>query len=145
LSAENPDSSADLGYRAFKIDTSNSHDVLRRPDELGQDELDLLEASVKADRTSEDLLFQVLLDWGLELSLPIEQIKARGQEAFIVDGGALIACFESSVTAETVRAIADLKPLRAVFRDSAFDSDKDRINAEQIFAEVSPGTDVKVI
>ena len=135
----------DFGYRYLRVDTSTSNDVLRTPDETGQADLGLLEGSVKADRTSEDLLFQVLLDWGLELSLPIEQVEVAGQDAVVVDDGALVACFESSVTAETVRAIADLKPLRAVFRDSAFDSDKDRINAEQIFAEVSPDTDVKVI
>ena len=135
----------DCGFRALRVDSTSMNVVLLSPDETGQADLGLLEGSVKADRTSEDLLFQVLLDWGLELSLPIEQIKAQGQEAFIVDGGALIACFESSVTAETVRAIADLKPLRAVFRDSAFDSDKDRINAEQAFKQISPDTDVKVI
>lgn len=136
---------SDFGFRSLKVDSTCMNDLLLTPDETGQAELALLEESVKADRAGEDLLFQVLLDWGLELSLPIEQTDIGGPEVFIVDGGALVACFESSVTAKTVRAIADLKPLRAVFRDSAFDSPKDRINAEQIFAEVSPETDVKVI
>ena len=137
--------SLDVGFRALRLDSSSMNDVLLTPDETGQAELGLLEGSVKADRTSEDLLFQVLLDWGLELSLPIEQVEVEGQEVFNVEEGALVACFESSVKPETIRAVAKRAPLRAVFRDSAFDSDKDRINAEQIFAEVSPDTDVKVI
>lgn len=135
----------DVGFRTFKIDSTNMSDVLRTPDDVSQTQLDLYTDSVKPDRTGEDLLFQVLLDWGLELSLPIERIELDGREVFIVDGGALIACFDTEISPALVRGIAGRAPLRAVFRDSAFATDADRINTEQVFAEVSPGTVVKAI
>lgn len=135
----------DVGFRALKVDTTNMSDVLRTPDALLQDQLDLYGDSVKPDRTGEDLLFQVLLDWGLELTMAISAERVEGQEVFIVEDGALIACFGDGVTPALVREVASRQPLRAVFRDSGFASDADRINAEQIFAEISPATDVKAI
>ena len=120
-------------------------DVLKAPDETEQLTLERLENSIKPGRSPEDLLFQVLLDWGLELTMDIEVLKADGSDLFVVEDGALIACFDSGVSAEVVRAIAERKPLRAVFRDSSFSSDDARINAEQVFRELSSGTDVKVI
>lgn len=135
----------DVGYRLVRVDTTNMADVLRTPDQTDQLALEQLEDSVKSDRTGEDLLFQVLLDWGLELTMPIEVEQMEGEEVFIVEGGALIACFRSPVTPEIVRTIATRKPLRAVFCDSGFASDDARINAEQVFREVSPATDVKAI
>ena len=113
-------------------------DVLRTPDELDQDQLGLHAGSVKPDRTGEDLLFQVLLDWGLELTMAISVEQIDGHEVFVVEDGALVACFDDEVSRALVRDIAEREPLRAVFRDSGFASDADRINAEQIFAEVSP-------
>jgi len=104
-----------------------------------------LENSVKAGRSGEDLLFQVLLDWGLELTMPITVEQIDGHEVLVVEDGALIACFDSKVSPELVRTIAEREPLRAVFRDSGFASDDARINAEQVFREVSPATDVKAI
>lgn len=98
-----------------------------------------------AGRTGDDLLFQVLLDWGLELSLSIVRHEVDGHEVFTVDDDALIACFANSVTPEVVRVIAQRRPLRAVFRDDAFESDAARINAEQVFREVSPATEVRTI
>lgn len=136
---------ADTGFRAFVISSSNIVDVTRTADNVEQLSLSNLEDSVKPDRTSEDLLFQVLLDWGLELSLPIVVGEVDGHETFDVDDGAVIACFDAEVGLSVVREIADRQPLRAVFRDSAFGSDDARINAEQIFREVSPDTDVRVI
>ena len=100
---------------------------------------------MKPDRSGEDLLFQVLLDWGLELTMPIRAERVEGRDVFIVEDDALIACFDSQVSAELVRAIAKREPLRAVFRDSGFASDGARINAEQVFREISPATDVKAI
>jgi len=135
----------DIGFRVLKIDTSNMNDVLRTPDHVDQGELDLYTDSVKADRTGEDLLFQVLLDWGLELTMPIDVEEIDGHEVLVVEGDALIACFAEEVSADVVKAIAERHPLRAVFRDSGFASDADRINAEQIFAERSPATDVKTV
>ncbi|WP_207548658.1 MULTISPECIES: site-specific DNA-methyltransferase [Mycolicibacterium] len=136
---------SDLGYRRLTIDSTNMADVLRTPDETGQQALSELENSVKPGRSAEDLLFQVLLDWGLELTMPVTVEQLQGHEVFIVDDDALIACFESDVSPDLVRAVAQREPLRAVFRDSGFASDDARINAEQIFRELSPATDVKAI
>lgn len=129
----------------LRVDTSNLVDVLRTPDGTDQDEVGLFVDSVKADRSGEDLLFQVLLDWGLELTMAISAEVIEGHKVFVVEDGALVACFDDKVSSALVRNIAEREPLRAVFRDSGFESDADRINAEQIFAEVSPGTDVKAI
>ena len=85
------------------------------------------------------------MEWGLELTMPINVEEAEGREVFVIEGGALIACFDTAITPELVRTIAKREPLRAVFRDSGFASDAARINAEQIFREVSPSTDVKAI
>lgn len=135
----------DVGFRSFRIDSSNLTDVLRTPDETDQAMLDGLEDSVKPDRSGDDLLFQVLLDWGLELSMPVSMETIEGLEVYAVEDDALIACFGKEVKGELVRAIAKRQPLRAVFRDSAFESDDARINAEQIFRDLSPATDVKAI
>ncbi|UPG69171.1 site-specific DNA-methyltransferase [Gordonia hongkongensis] len=135
----------DVGFRALRIDTTNMTDVLRSPDETDQLALDELESSIKPHRSGEDLLFQVLLDWGLELTMPISVEQIDGREVFVVEEGALIACFDLEVSPQLVRLIAEREPLRAVFRDSAFASDDARINAEQVFREVSPATDVKAI
>ena len=135
----------DLGYRLLRIDTTNMTDVARAPDETDQLALDQLELSIKSDRSGEDVLFQVLLDWGLDLSLSIVRETIDDREVHSVDDDALIASFAESVTPEGVRAIAARTPLRAVFRDDAFESDAARINAEQVFREVSPATDVRTI
>ncbi|MBA2726445.1 MAG: type III restriction endonuclease subunit M [Actinobacteria bacterium] len=120
-------------------------DVLREPDETGQEALAGLHDSVKAGRTSEDLLFQVLLDWGLQLTAPIAVEQVEGHQVLAVDDDALLACFDEDLTPEVIRALAQREPLRVVFRDSGFPSDDARINAEQIFRELSPSTDVKAI
>jgi adenine-specific DNA-methyltransferase len=135
----------DTGFRVLKVDTTNTADVLLTPDETEQHALPQLEGSVKSGRTSEDLLFQVLLNWGLDLALPITREQVDGHEVLDVADGGLVACFDSEVTPELVRAIAKREPLRAVFLDAGFASDDARINAEQIFREISPATDVKAI
>ena len=135
----------DVGFRVLRVDDTNIRDVLRTPDELEQEELALYTNSLKADRTDEDLLFQVLLDWGLDLAAPIATESLADQTVSVVDDGALIACFADPVTVEVISAIAERQPLRAVFLDSAFESDADRINAEQVFREKSPVTEVKAI
>lgn len=135
----------DLGFRCLRVDTSNMRDVTLTPDETDQQALAGLEDSVKEGRTGEDLLFQVLLDWGLEITVPIAIEDVAGHRVFAVDDDALIACFDAEVGSELVRALAEREPLRVVFRDSAFASDDARINAEQIFKEVSPTTEVKAV
>ncbi len=108
---------------------------------------DLLAAvdNIRPDRTSEDLLFQVLLDWGVDLTLPIAKKTMQEKSVFLVDGNALVACFDAGITEELVKELAAEKPLRVVFRDNGFASDSVKINAEQIFKQMSPGTDVKSI
>lgn len=135
----------DVGFRSLKVDATNMEDVLRTPDETEQAALSGLEDSVKPDRSAEDLLFQVLLDWGLDLALPVNMEPLDDQEILVVEEDALVACFDAEVSSDTVREMAKREPLRAVFRDSGFASDDDRINAEQIFKELSPATDVKAI
>jgi adenine-specific DNA-methyltransferase len=137
--------SKDVGFRVLKIDSSNLTDVYYRPDEIKQDELFGQVDSVKTDRTAEDLLFQVLIDWGVELTLPINRETLHGKTVYSVDGNALIACFEAGVTDDLVKDIAARAPLRAVFRDTSFARDADRINAEQLFRQLSPGTGLKAI
>jgi len=135
----------DTGFRNFKIDSTNMADVFRAPDDTYQLVLDQLEGSVKPERSGEDLLFQVLLDWGLELTMPISVEQIEDKEVFVVEDGALIACFDDHVSPGVVHSIAKRQPLRAVFRDSGFASDAARINAEQVFRELSAATDVKAI
>ena len=135
----------DTGFRALTVDTSGFAAVLRAPDEVEQHDLGLFTESVKGDRTTIDLLFQVMLDWGLELSMPITRDEVAGREFFSVDSDALIACFDEEVTDDVVREIARRRPLRAVFKDSGFASDAARINTEQILREVSPETEVRAI
>lgn len=139
------DWSRDVGFRVLKIDSSNMTDVFYRPDEVKQDELFGQVDSVKSDRTAEDLLFQVLLDWGVELTLPISCETLYGKSVYSVDGNALIACFDFGVTDALIKDIAARAPLRAVFRDTSFARDADRINAEQLFRQLSPSTELKAI
>lgn len=135
----------DVGFRALTVDTTSFMDVLSAPDQTNQRTLVDLISSVKPGRTGEDLLFQVLLGWGLELSMPLATERFEGNELFVVENNVLIACFDLDIPLDLVRVMAAREPLRAVFRDSSFASDDARINAEQIFREISPATDVKVI
>lgn len=138
-----PDWNRDVGFRVLKIDTSNMKDIYYRPDELSQ--ADLLEAvdNVKPDRTPEDLLFQVLVDWGVDLTLPIRCETLQGKTVFFVDDNALVACFDADITEELVKQLAQCQPLRVVFRDNDFVSDAVKINVEQIFRQLSPSTEVR--
>lgn len=133
----------DTGFRVLKIDTSNMADVYYAPDEVKQADLVAHTDNIKPDRTPEDLLFQVLVDWGVDLALPIKQEEIEGKTVFFVDGNALVACFDPKVSEDLVKELAKRKPLRAVFRDSSFDSDSTKINVEQIFKLLSPGTELR--
>lgn len=135
----------DIGFRVLKIDTSNMAEVYYTPDGVKQNDLLFAVDNIKPDRTSEDLLFQVLLDWGVDLTLPISKKTIQGKTIFFVDGNALVACFDTDITEELVKELAGEKPLRVVFRDNGFVSDSVKINAEQIFKQMSPGTDMKSI
>ncbi len=135
----------DVGFRVFRVESTNMADLLRTPDEQEQETLALSTDSIKPCRTAEDLLFQVLLDWGLPIDLPIERVTIAGAEVFDVDEGTLVACFDSTLTVDVIRAIAERAPVGVAVRDSAFADDAARINAEQVFREVSPDTIFKAI
>ena len=138
-----PDWNRDVGFRVLKVDTSNMKDIYYRPDEVKQaDLLDMVD-NVKEDRTAEDLLFQVLVDWGVDLTLPIRRETVQGKTVFFVDENALVACFERGVTEDLVKELASHEPLRVVFRDNGFVSDAVKINVEQIFRQLSPSTEVR--
>jgi adenine-specific DNA-methyltransferase len=135
----------DIGFRVLKVDTSNMKDVYYTPDQLKQDNLELFKDHIKPDRSPEDLLFQVFIDWGLDLTLPISKETIDSKAVYFVDSNALVACFDSGINEELVKKLAAHKPLRAVFRDDAFGSDSVKINVEQIFKSLSPVTEVKSI
>jgi len=142
--AEASDASAH-GYRVLRVDDSNMKDVYYRPDEVTPDLLDGQVDNIKEGRSNEDLLFQVLLDWGVDLSLPIRSETIAGKAVFFVDENALAACFETGINEEFVKELAKRKPLRAVFRDAGYGGDDVKINVEQIFKQLSPGTEVKTL
>ena len=135
----------DIGFRVLKVDSSNMSDVYYTPDTLNQNMLDMITDNIKPGRTPEDLLFQVLLDWGVDLTLPIRKQTILGKTVFFVDENALVACFDSGITEAFIQELAKHKPLRVVFRDNGFSSDAVKINATQIFRQMSPGTEVKAI
>jgi adenine-specific DNA-methyltransferase len=143
--ANTADRQIDAGFRVLKIDTSNMEDVYYRPDEVKQADLLTAVDNVKPDRTAEDLLFQVLVDWGVDLTLPIRRETVQGKIVFFVDDNALVACFDTGITEDLVKELAGHEPLRVVFRDNGFVSDAVKINVEQIFRQLSPTTDVKTI
>jgi adenine-specific DNA-methyltransferase len=120
-------------------------EIYYRPNELKQENLLAAVDNLKADRTPEDLLFQVLVDWGVDLTLPIKREMVQGKEVFFVDENALVACFETGVTEGLVKELAGREPLRVVFRDNSYESAAVKINVEQLFRQISPGTDVKSI
>ena len=137
----------DTGFRVLKIDTSNVADVYYAPDALDKAKFDLFVDNIKPDRTPEDLLFQVMLDWGVDLALPITKQSIQGKDVFFVDGNALAACFDASGSIDEafVKELAKQQPLRVVFRDAGYKDSSVKINVEQIFKLLSPATEVKCI
>ena len=117
------------------------------PDSVRQ--VDLVNAvnNIKPDRTPDDLLFQVMLDWGVDLGLPVAKQSIQGKEVFLVDGNALAACFDGhgGVDEDFVKELAKVQPLRVVFRDAGFKDSSVKINVEQIFKLLSPATEVKCV
>lgn len=135
----------DIGFRCLRLDSSNMENVYYTPEETQQQDLFSLVDNVKSDRTPEDLLFQVMLDLGVLLSSPIEVKEIAGKKVFNVADGFLLACFDHDVTEETVKAIAQMKPYYAVFRDSSMANDSVATNFDQIFETYSPETVRKVL
>lgn len=148
LSSEpNSDWRRDVGFRCLRVDTSNLAGVHYAPDDMSQESLEGFTDNIKPDRTAEDLLFQVMLDWGVDLALPISRQTIQGREVLFVDGNALAACFDAGgrIDEAFVKELATHKPLRAVFRDAGFADSAAKINVEQIFKLLSPATEVKCI
>ena len=142
---ENPDTDIDIGFRVFRVDSSNMKDVYYNPEDYAQGQIEMFADNIKEDRTAEDLLFQVMLDLGVLLSSKIEEIIIGEKKVFSVADGFLIACFDDYITEETVKAIAQREPRYAVFRDSGIASDSVATNFDQIFEACSPETVRKVL
>jgi adenine-specific DNA-methyltransferase len=138
----------ELGYRSLRVDSSNMADVYYTPNEVKQEDLLSAVDNIKPGRDNpEDLLFQVLVDWGVDLTLPIRSEEVQGRTVFFVNEEPydLIACFDTGITEDLVKELAKYEPMRVVFRDNGFFSDAVKINVDQIFRQLSPATDVKSI
>lgn len=147
IKEENPltTQNLDIGFRVFRVDESNMKNVYYHPEEVTQLMLGETVSNIKEDRTDLDLLYACLLDWGVEINLSHTSTQVAGCTVHNVDNGALAACFDKAVPRAVVEYIANLQPLRAVFRDSAFATDAEKINVTEIFKNLSPDTKVKVI
>ena len=135
----------DTGFRVLKLDSSNMLDVYYNSDRIEQASIFDYKDNIKADRSAEDLLFQIMLDMGVTLSAKIEEKEINGTKVFAVDGDFLVACFADNLTDDTLTEIAKLKPRYAAFRDSSFANDSVAKNCEQIFATYSPNTKCTVV
>ncbi|MBR1730406.1 MAG: site-specific DNA-methyltransferase [Selenomonadaceae bacterium] len=146
IKSENPSiTDLDVGFRVFKLDSTNMKDVYFYPEELNQNMLDDLLTNIKEDRTDLDLFFSCILDLGLKLSMPHTSEEIDGFTIHNYNNGDLIACFDENISKSVIEFIAKKNPRRAIFRDSSFENDSDKINAEEIFKLYSPSTRVKVI
>ena len=147
IQEENPltTQNLDIGFRVFKLDSSNMNDVYYSAGDYTQGLLSMLESNVKSDRTDLDLLFGCLLEWGLPLSMPYKSEKIEGCTVHTYNDGDLIACFDQDVPDSVIKEIARRQPLRAVFRDGSFKNSPAKINLEEIFKMMSPDTSVRVI
>lgn len=135
----------DTGFRVFKIDSTNMKDVYYSSNEYVQGTLNGLIDNIKDDRTPDDLLAAIMVDWGLELSLPYESITLDNNTVYSVDHNMLIACFDTEISEMTIRSISKMKPTYAVFRDSSFKNIQDKINLGELFKNESPETVIKVL
>ncbi len=125
----------DIGFRVYKCDESNMEDVYFQPKGYTQDTLLAMLDNIKPDRTDLDLLFGCMLDWGVELSLPLSKQTVDSCDIHIVNEGDLVACFSQNVTEKVIDAIAELDPLRVVFRDSCFDEASSKMNLFELFKQ----------
>lgn len=142
---EETNADIDYGFRVYRLDKSNMQDVYYKPQEYDQGQLDAFADNVKPGRTSDDLLAQVMIDWGLPLSLKIERKDIKGKEVFKVAENSLYACFDEGIDEEFAKEIAKDSPLRIVFKDSGFKNDTAKTNVKQLLKQLSPETEMKVI
>lgn len=151
IKLENPSAAKlDIGFRVLKVDSTNMNDVYYTPDSVTKGDLFNQVEHIKADRSAEDLLFQVMLESDVFLSLPISKQSIEGKEVYFVNESEygpcdLAACFEKDIDEALIKAIAAKAPLRVVFRDDGFVSDSVKTNVEQIFKQLAPATDIKAI
>ena len=145
IAEEHPDAKFDGGFRVLKLDDTNMKDVYYTPVNYDQNLLEQFVSNIKDDRTDLDLLFGCLLEWGLPLSLPYQSEDIEGCTVHNYNDGDLIACFDENIPDSVIKTIAKRQPLRAVFRDSSFQSSPAKINVTQIFKELAPDTSVKVL
>jgi adenine-specific DNA-methyltransferase len=136
----------DTGFRVYRLDTSNMQDVYYRPQDYKQEMMNELFANhIKTDRTADDLVAQVMLDWGLPLSLTIEQTKIAGKTVYKVDGNALYCCFDDNIDESFARSVAPNAPMRIVFHDHSFANDTAKENVRQLLKQLSRDTEMKVV
>lgn len=135
----------DYGFKVYRVDESNMEDVYYQPQTLDQGNMDMFASNIKADRTSEDLLTQVLLDWGLPLTLKTEKATIAGKEVYKVAGDSLFACFDDGLEETFANAVAVEAPMRLVVKDSSFESDTAKVNVQQLLKQLSPNAELKVI
>lgn len=147
IKEESPLTTADLdtGFRVFRLEEGNYEDVKRSPKDYNQDDLDLFLNNIKADRNDLDLLFGCMLDWGVQLSLPMTQEVVDGKTFYTVNDGDLVACFAENVSEDVVKAMAEKMPLRVIFRDSCFAQDADKINIYETFKQKLDWSDQEVV
>ncbi|MGB3453119.1 MAG: site-specific DNA-methyltransferase [Moheibacter sp.] len=135
----------DYGFRVYRLDSSNMEDVYYKPQDYKQGTMDLFADNVKKDRTAEDLVAQVMLDWGLPLSLPIEQKTIAGKEVYAIAGDSLYCCFDENLDEAFAKEVAKDKPLRIVFRDRSFKDDTAKENVKQLLKQLSGETEMRVV
>ena len=142
---EETNANIDYGFRVYKVDSSNMKDVYYKPSDLTQLNILDLASNIKEDRTSEDILIQVMLDLGLTLDLKIEEKNILNNNVYFVENNALIACFDDNVNIDIIDEICKYNPLKVVFKDVAFKSDKDKINLEERIKKLSPETEISIL
>lgn len=142
---ENTNADIDYGFRVYKVDSSNMKDVYYEPSKLNQTQLNMFESNIKEDRTSEDLLTQVILDLGLTLDLKIEERDILGNKVYFVATNSLIACFDNQININIIDEICKIQPLKVVFRESSFRNDSDKINVYERIKKLSSETEISVI
>ena len=137
----------DLGFRVFKVASSNFLPSYFQVDSLSQDMLSALEGNIKSDRSDLDLLFECVLDWHLPLSCPFKTVTVAGHQVYDYNDGDLLACFETDVGESFVHALAqrELKPLRVVMRDSCFQDSASKINLSELFKTILPEVQLRVL
>lgn len=142
---ESTQATIDYGFRVYKVDTSNMKDIFYKPSEIGQMNLMEYLSNIKEDRTPEDLLTQAMLDLGLTLDLKIDEKSILSNKVFYVENNSLVACFDEQVDINIIDEICKCNPMKVVFKDISFKTDKDKINLEERIKKLSPDTEISIL